>query len=140
MEEYSFTIPADPARIEPLQEEVQLVLQARGVRLRHIHAVLLALGEWLENVIQHARLDARRHQIEVGLAVLHDEVRLLIVDEGAEFDPCTAGEQTRRDRPDDPPDRSRGLHLIRHLMDELAYRREAGRNRFSMSKRVLARN
>ena len=135
MEEYNFTLKNNVAEIEPLQGEITATLQAGGVRLHFIYALNLALGEWLENVIQYAFSDDGPHEIQVQFLVSEIDVRLRITDDGREFDP-DLNRPARLSPPDGSVFASRGLHLIRSLMDEANHERSDGRNVLLMTKHL----
>ena len=137
MEEYNFTLTNDAAQIEPLQKDLEFTLKASGVRLHFIYALNIALGEWLENIIQHAHPGGGAHQIQVQCVVSEDDIRLRVTDDGREFDPIRLPDP---DASPSGPDVSaaRGLHLIRHLMDAVRHERVNGQNVLVMTK--LLRN
>jgi anti-sigma regulatory factor (Ser/Thr protein kinase) len=135
MEEYSFTLKNNAAEIEPVQKELEAVLKASGVRLHFVYALNIALGEWLENVIQYAYSDHEAHQIQVQCLVSNSDLRLRITDDGREFDPGF-----NRAASSTPPESSafasRGLHVIRSLMDEGIHERRNGQNVLLLTKRM----
>ena len=135
MDEYDFTLKNHAAEIEPLQNSIATTLQADGVRLHYIYTLNLALGEWLENVIQYAFSDDATHDIQVQCLVSELELRVRITDEGRAFDPGFKG-AAHPAPPDTSAFASRGLHLIRSLLDEVTYERRDGRNVVVMTKRI----
>jgi len=138
METQTFTLHNRLEEIEPLQEEIKYLLQARGVRLKHIHAILLALGEWLENVILHAYDDTAIHQIVVDLSADEDEIRLSVSDDGTDFD---LTEVATTDQPIQPGQRiisGQGIRLVRNLMDHVEHQRRDGRNQVVLIKQVIS--
>ncbi len=138
METQTFTLHNRLEEIEPLQEEIKYLLQARGVRLKHIHAILLALGEWLENVILHAYDDTAMHQIVVDLSADEDEIRLSVSDDGTDFD---LTEVATTDQPIQPGQRiitGQGIRLVRNLMDHVEHQRRDGRNQVVLIKQVIS--
>ena len=126
-------------------ERVATTLAAFGARHalaeRDVFEVTLALDEVLTNVIWYAFDDEAVHDIVVRLwlddGLLHVEVE----DDGRSFDPLTvpsAAEELAQ-----PVEERRvgglGLHLVRRTMHALAYQRDMGRNRLTMSKHVAPR-
>lgn len=136
METYTFELTDDGAKIEPLQRELQEVLRASGMRLKDVYAINLALGEWLENVIQHAFTDAGEHRIRIECNVAPGEALLRVRDNGRPFDPTQF--------PAEPGPSSgifapRGLNLIRKLMDAVSHRRDDGWNVTEFRKQISRR-
>ncbi len=131
MEEYHFTLTNSAAEIEPLQKELEFTLKADEVRLLFIYAINVALGEWLANVVRHA-YSGGTHQIEVQCVVSEEDIRLRVTDDGREFDPTLHPAAARA--PGSDVSAPRGLHLIRHLMDDVRHECVSGRNILVMTK------
>jgi anti-sigma regulatory factor (Ser/Thr protein kinase) len=101
------------------------------------YCVSLSLDEIVSNVIRHG-YDRRAHEIVVRLALDDGAMTVQVEDEGKPFDPLSAP----------PPDLDRpieergvgglGIHIVRHMMDVLDYRREGNRNLLTMAKRAPA--
>jgi len=137
MEEQTYILSNRLDQIESVQDEVKYVLQTRGVRLKQIHAILLALGEWLENVVLHAYTDDKEHRIDIALSVSEDEVELSISDDGRDFDLTTVPSVDRLTPSDRRSIQGQGLHLIRSLMDRVEHHRQNGRNQVVMAKQII---
>lgn len=136
MEDYSFILTNDAARIEPLQKDLEAVLKADDVRPRVIYPVIVALGEWLENVIQYAYPNGAVHQISVQCTIDDTEILVRVTDDGKEFDP---GQFPALDTTVSTPQSSaagRGIHLIRHLMNRVEHQRRDGKNILVMTKHL----
>ena len=136
MEEYEFSIANDGVQIEPLQEELQRTLQATDVRLKTIYSLNVALGECLENIIQHAYQDSDRHAIEVHCAVSDSEIELRVSDDGRPFDLTQFPMLDTTVPGSDRVFTGQGIHLIRKLMDAITYERRDARNILTMRKRI----
>jgi anti-sigma regulatory factor (Ser/Thr protein kinase) len=135
MAEYSFTLKNNASEIERVQKELEATLKADGLRLHLIYALNIALGEWLENIIQYGYGDHDAHEIQVECLMSESDLRLRITDDGRAFDPGS-----HRVASAAPPEQtvfvSRGLHLIRSLMDEQTYERRNGQNVLLLTKRL----
>lgn len=136
MEDYDFDLASNPAELEGVQRQMQSMLQTSGVRLSIISALNVALGEWLENIIQYAYADGASHRISIQCRVGPADIALRISDDGRPFNPCdypaldvaVASKQTAR--------AGRGIHLIRHLMDHVNYQRQGANNVLVLTKRL----
>jgi serine/threonine-protein kinase RsbW len=135
MEEYDFSLTNNATAIEPLQKELQTTLQAGGLRLHFISALNVALGEWLENVIQYAYPDGGTHRIEVQCRLSETELIVRVIDDGREFDPAHFPDTSARASGENVF-AARGLHLIRNLMDHVGHERVNGRNVLVLTKRL----
>ncbi|HML94042.1 MAG TPA: ATP-binding protein [Thermodesulfobacteriota bacterium] len=99
-------------------------------------AVMLSLDELVTNIISYAWEDGLDHSIAISAKCGNGVMEIEVEDDGKPFNPLDY----------EPPDLSSpieerhigglGIHLIQTYMDEIAYRREGGRNRVVMRKRV----
>ena len=108
-----------------------------GLPARTVHDCILALEEVVTNVIRHGIDDKGEHPIEVEVAADRPgAVRLVVRDQGRPFNPLDVP------APDiDSPLHARpagglGIHIVRHVMDEVRYERQGGRNVLIMTKYV----
>lgn len=131
MEEHSFTVNCQLRDIEPVQEEIKRILQVSGFRLKQIHAVLLALGEWLEYVVQNSSAEGTSGTIAIEVRVDDAEVRFRITDSGPEIALPTAATVGGEDVS------GLNVQLMRGLMDQVEFSRENGRNVLEMVKRLI---
>jgi anti-sigma regulatory factor (Ser/Thr protein kinase) len=68
---------------------------------------------------------------------LHDQVlEVAIVDDAAAFNPLEARPPDTASGLDERPIGGLGIHVVRKLMDEMAYERREGRNRLTLRKRI----
>jgi len=131
VERYTFKLTTDGRQIEPLQNELGHTLMAAGVRPANIHDVKLALGEWLENVIQHAFTGGTTGEIGVECELFERELVLRVRDAGKPFDPTQF--------PESEPGSAfspRGLSLMRKLVDAISYQRLDHGNVLELRKQV----
>ncbi len=105
--------------------------------------VALALDELVSNVIRHGYDDEEEggsedeaHLILVGIAVEPEHLELQIIDDARCFSPLEAAGPELGASLEDRPCGGLGIHLVRSLMDEIEYRRCAGRNHLIVRKRL----
>jgi len=102
------------------------------------NAADVALEEHLTNVLGYGYEPGAAHEVVVELRIdggcLHMEVR----DDGKSFNPLTLPDPDISLPLEEKPIGGLGLHLIRHLMDEVSYARVDERNVFRMKKRLAA--
>ena len=119
-----------PARLENLQAFIAPVLAvARALPLgeERCSDLELALEESLVNICTYAYPD-EAGTVRISSRPEHDRLIVGIEDKGIAFSPVKAAAP---DLSADLPDRKiggLGVHLVRSLMDEVRYRREADRN------------
>jgi anti-sigma regulatory factor (Ser/Thr protein kinase) len=123
--------PAESSRIEgwmnTFAEAAQLSPEARN-------AFDHALVEWITNVISYTHEDGREHWILVRFLASRDQARIVVEDEGREFDPLALPPVDTSAPLEQRPIGGLGVHMIRRLMDSVEYRRESGRNILTMTR------
>lgn len=137
MEECSFIIGGHLPEVEPLQEEIQGILQASGFRLKQIHATVLALGEWLEYAIQNFPDDQSARRVSISLGVGESQIRLRVQDNGPQLALPGREAATETIPPAQPNSAGLNLHLLRSLVDEIQLHRIDGCNVVEFSKQVV---
>jgi serine/threonine-protein kinase RsbW len=96
----------------------------------------VALDEILSNIVRHGAAGRPHLVIEVTFALVAESIEVTVVDDGPEWDPLALP----------PPDTAApleardpgglGVHLVRNLMDRVAYARDGGRNRLVFTRRL----
>ncbi|MDO8607314.1 MAG: SpoIIE family protein phosphatase [Phaeospirillum sp.] len=114
------------AEISRLISAVQAFLLRREVAAETAYPLAMAVEEAVANVIRHGYADSEPHAITVRLACDGGQWIAEVVDDGVSFDPTT--------RVSDNGGFHIGLLLIKTMVDEIEYIREADCNRLRMIK------
>ena len=128
----SQTIGNTLASLPPLTTAVNGFLDRHTVPREAILRVTLAIEEIVANIVKYGYDDTGPHTITVNLALFPDTIRLQVKDDGHPFDPL------RMPTPDIhvPLEQRKvgglGLHLVREIVSQIAYRRENGANILEM--------
>lgn len=101
---------------------------------RALFQVRLVVEELLMNIISHGSDGQHRPRIRLQLAQDDNLLRLEIADDGIAFDPLQALPPDLEADLDDRPIGGLGVHLVRQLSDNVAYRRVDGWNRLEVTK------
>lgn len=119
--------PDDVSAVHEFLERVWVAEPAVGMEDRM--ALELAVIELASNVIEHAG-GGNRVACSLDLQVAADGLRAHLVDDGerATVDPAAA------ELPDALAESGRGLALVRMLVDELRYERDAAGNHWTVSR------
>ena len=123
-----------PAERDRIRDVVAFVCDSSGraglapQRLKHLE---LAVEEAVVNVCNYAYGEGGG-AVTVRVATDASRVTVEIEDAGAPFDPTAMPEPDLTGDVDERPIGGLGVHLVHTLMDEVAYRREDGRNVFTM--------
>jgi anti-sigma regulatory factor (Ser/Thr protein kinase) len=127
-----------PARMEHLGTFITAVTeaaQAKGAGARKVHDIELALEEALVNIISYAYPGATGN---IELTCRYEEGALLveIVDTGTPFDVLSLPAPDTTLGIDERGMGGLGIHFMKKLMDDVAYRREGDRNILAMKVRL----
>jgi serine/threonine-protein kinase RsbW len=116
-------------------ETLEKFARAQGVPEKAIFGLALALEECASNIVNHAYQRDPQKSFQVFLERRGDVFVIELRDRGPEFDPTTAPQRRRPVQDDDVPG-GWGIQLVRHYLDEIRYRREAGENILRLHKRL----
>jgi len=95
----------------------------------------VALEEVVSNVIKHGFRDGATHTFTVSLSADADFVTAVVTDDAPAFDPLARAEVDIAQPLEERPIGGLGIHLVRHLMDEVAYERREARNVLTLRRR-----
>ncbi len=102
-----------------------------------MQAADLALEEHLTNIINYGYTDTRPHRVSVRFALEEGFLVIEVEDNGKPFNPLDSPKVDTSLPLDQKPLGGLGVHLIRSVMDELQYRRDANKNVLRMRKRLV---
>jgi serine/threonine-protein kinase RsbW len=112
---------------------IDAICQSRELDRCTTHAVTLAVGEAVSNIIRHAHHNRPDAQLQVECRLLSDGIEVCLLDEGDPFDINTVPHLD----PGELRVGGRGVFLMRALMDELSCRpRDQRGNTLRMVKRL----
>lgn len=125
--------------LERLQVFVSQYCAARGLSADDTFAITLALDELVTNVILHGYEDQAAHEIQVTLSRDADTVVVDLEDDARPFDPSQPVTVDTSAALQEREIGGLGLHLVQRTMDQLTYRRAAGRNHLRLRKQLAPR-
>lgn len=133
---FSWEMAADLEGLAPLAEAVEAFIEAESLPAGLAFQLNLVLDELLTNTINYGCAGTSDCRIAVKMRREGGEIAVLVEDDAAPFNPLDAPPPDLDKSLEDRPIGGLGVHLVRSTMDDLAYRREAGRNRLAMRKRL----
>lgn len=130
----TLTFTSDVHQLARVREFVATTAFSLTNDLNAIDDLVLALTEAVTNVIVHSyRQNPGPIRVEVGLAP--DQLIILLTDEGPPYDPTGAPTPDTTLPLDQRQPGGLGIHMMRHLTDELRYQRTSdGKNQLSLIK------
>jgi len=112
---FTLSLPSDLRMLSVARTFVEAVCQAFQLERSLLHALVLATGEAVTNIVRHAHRDRPDAELQIQLEVRADGVQLSFFDQGEPFD--------IRAVPELPPGElrigGRGVFLLRTVMDEI---------------------
>ena len=96
----------------------------------------LALDEILTNVISYAFTENERHEIEVRIHCGVGELIMELIDDGKPFDPLSVPPPDTTAPLEDREIGGLGIHMVKTVMDSVAYQRDGNRNHLELRRRI----
>lgn len=131
--EFARTLSDGRAGFPELLDAIEAHLGAHEVPPGPAAQFMIAFDEVISNVLNHGG-DGRTPAVDVALQVAAGRVEAEVADDGQPFDPLAAPPPDTSLSVEDRPIGGLGIHLVRQLMDDVAYSREAGKNRLRFYK------
>jgi anti-sigma regulatory factor (Ser/Thr protein kinase) len=122
--------------LDRLAEAVEAFGEAHGLPPKLVYQIGLVLDELLTNTISYGYRDEDEHGIEVGMAQEGDHLRFVLTDDAAPFDPLSAKAPDLASPVDTRRVGGLGVHLVRSIMDRVAYERVGNMNRLVLEKDI----
>lgn len=91
--------------------------ERRSVPEEFTHEAVSAIGEVFNNIVLHGYKDQTPNDIILEIAILDNQLEILVKDYGRSFDPDDAPKPNLRELPES----GMGLFIVRAFVDELAY-------------------
>lgn len=137
---FTLDIPARRNAFERLRSELAAAAAELRIPERETDHLLIAADEVFSNIAAYAYPDGGG-PVEVRLAKNADgsELFMTFSDRGVPFDPLEVKPPDTAAPPADRRIGGLGIHIVRHLMDGVVYRRtDDGRNVLTLAKRLSA--
>jgi sigma-B regulation protein RsbU (phosphoserine phosphatase) len=120
--------------ITVLHEAIEKFATDNSVPQDVVFKVNLSLDELLTNTLSYGYPEGGEHEISVSLAVKDQTLLIEARDNAVPFNPLEKPEPDIYQDIDERQIGGLGIHIVRKMMDEIAYRREAGFNVLTMKK------
>lgn len=127
--------PADMDHLGALMDFVTAQAQAAGLGPQDLYRVDLAAEEILTNVIKYAYPDGAG-RVAVACGRQGPDFVMEFRDQGVPFDPLAAGDPPLSEDILERPVGGLGIHLVRQVMDQVAYQRQDQTNLLRLAKTI----
>lgn len=128
------TLSNGRAGFPALMDAMEAHLAGAGAPDAAIAAVMIAIDEVVSNILNHGGEGGPSPQVEVEVRVADGRITVRIADDGAAFNPIDAVAPDTGLAIEDRAIGGLGIHLVKQLMDSVAYDRSSGRNHLRFSK------
>lgn len=93
----------------------------------------LCASELVANIVSYAFEDEAPHTIALDLILEPQSVKLVVADDGREFDPLAVPEPVAPATLEEASVGGLGVHLVRQFADQVSYERVGGRNQITLA-------
>lgn len=132
--DYFHTLSDGRAGFPALMDAVEAHLARAGAPDTATAAVMVAMDEVVTNILNYGGADGSSPQVEVDVRVADGRIEVRIADDGAAFNPIEVAAPDTDLAIEDRAIGGLGIHLVKRLMDSVAYDRSEARNHLRFSK------
>jgi serine/threonine-protein kinase RsbW len=131
-------VKSELREIDKVRKFMRRVLRGLELTEEDVYKVELSLVEMCTNIVRYAYPESRGN---IYIRTWREDARLYLElrDDGVAFDPRSVKKPSMREMLSGERMGGLGIFLARRLMDGFDYRREAGQNVLTMSKKAAAR-
>lgn len=126
----------DIQQIPQLAEFVETIATEKNIDQGTAMSLNLALEEAVTNVIQYAYPEGSDGLVDIEAIIRDKQLDFIISDSGKAFDPTAKAEVDINMGVEERPIGGLGIHLVKHIMDSVTYRRQDGKNILTMIKKL----
>ena len=128
-------LPNDVQEVPQLAAFVDEVCEWMGFDPMLTMQLNLAIEEAVVNVMDYAYPPGTKGEVDIEVKADADELMFTISDNGVAFDPTAKAEVDTTLSAEERQIGGLGIHLVRHIMDNVEYERKDGRNILRLSKK-----
>uniref|UniRef100_I2Q2F0 Anti-sigma regulatory factor (Ser/Thr protein kinase) n=1 Tax=Desulfovibrio sp. U5L TaxID=596152 RepID=I2Q2F0_9BACT len=122
--------------LDRVADAVEAFGEAHGLPARLRFQIRLVLDELLTNIISYGYPEDGDHLITVAMGQEGSRLRFVLEDDARPFDPLTAKTPDTMGTPEERRIGGLGIHLVRTIMDRVAYERVDDTNRLILEKDI----
>lgn len=130
------TISSKAGDLTAVRDMVAVLERERDLPPALVFDLYVVLDEVISNVLKYAYADDAAHEIRITLSATDKAVQIAIEDDGRAYDPLAIATPDLSLPLAERPLGGLGLHFVRHLIDEVTYKRESDRNYLILNKKI----
>lgn len=131
---FEISIGSDIEKIPSVSLRLEKAMGVYGFSAEEILDTRLAVEEVITNIIIHG-YKKMGYEIHLSCRFTGNRIEIEIADSAPPFDPFSIPEPELDTDIDERRIGGLGIYLVRHVMDEISYRYENGRNILTLEKR-----
>ena len=121
--------------IARVTEKYEIFAEENNLSQRIIYDISLCLDEIITNIISYGFDDDDEHIIEIQFHLKDNEIELVFIDDGIEFDPELKEDPVHlKHSVEERPIGGLGIYLVKKLMDVIKYKRVQDKNILKLTK------
>lgn len=132
----SFKLRNNLAELNGFCGHLEAFAQAQGLSKKNILTITLCIEECITNIISHGYQDNKEHWIEITLKSEDKKFIVCIEDDGISYNPTDTAAPDLKCTFEEKKIGGLGVHLIKHFMDNIVYRRLSNKNVLVMTKKI----
>lgn len=134
----SFECKNSLSELDKLHHNIKELGKTLGLSKKDIFQIALAMEEVFSNVVSHGYTDKAEHIITIRIWHQNGTLTVRIEDDGIPFNPSEAGTPDLQCPLEERQIGGLGCHLMRCIMDDVAYKRIGDTNVLTMKKTIGA--
>jgi len=132
MEVKKLTVENKPEELELIRDFIEQMVPDWGLDTELVFKLNLILEEYINNLISYGFSDHLPHEISIEVLKGKNKIQVIVSDDGNPFDITMAPENEDIGKPlDERKIGGLGIHFIRTMAEEIAYKSEGGLNKLT---------
>ena len=133
---HSITLPNDIDTVPQLPQFIDEVAVDAGLDASQTMNLNLAIEEAVVNVMEYAYPEGTKGTVNIVATIAEGVLSFVISDSGMPFDPTIKAEVDTTLSAEERPIGGLGIHLVRQIMDDIAYERKDNKNILTLRKEL----
>lgn len=140
IKKHTLMLKSDLSELDRLHPFLEEIGQGISASKKCIFETILTLEEVFSNIISYGFDDPANHVIKITVTTAKGSFTVSVEDDGRPFNPLEAKNPDLPQDVEDCKPGGLGIHLIKHFMDEIRYKRHQNRNVLTMKKTCVHLN